>query len=485
MCKDSKILSHGTYVIIFIIFYYLCIRNQFLILVDIDPLPHSLLLLDAAISQGGAIQFHAPPGWGAWCITVGVAVVCLLISAFVSGSEIAFFGLDQSQIDDLRETDTPVARRASSLIERSEQLLATILISNNLVNITMVILLSFAINQTVTFLNATLSFVIQTVVLTFLLLLFGEVLPKLTARGRMLKWVIAATPGINFLFRLFAPVARIMVKSTSVVNRLVTKRTDNISPEDLSQALEISDVKGKKDKEILEGILSFGEKQVSDIMIPRVDVTAIEWHASWEEVIDVIVNSGYSRIPVYDTSQDMIRGVLYSKDLLPYLESDRTTFRWQTLVRNAYFVPESRMLDDLLEDFRKKKIHIAIVVDEYGGTQGMVTLEDVLEEIVGEIDDEYDTGESRMYSKVAEGVYRFQGKTPLVDFFRVTELDEESFPHADEAETIAGLVLAIRGDFPKERETIEAGGVKFTVMKMERHRIVSVLVRHNEEKSNG
>lgn len=446
---------------------------------DADPLPYLSLLSASMLPAGSAIEFHAPPAWGAWVIIVCIALLCICTSAFVSGSEMAFFGLTQGDIDDLRDDDSPRAKKALSLISNSERLLATILISNNLVNITMVILLSFAINQTVTFLSPTLSFVVQTVLLTFLLLLFGEVLPKLTARGRMLQWTLTAAPGVFFLYRLLAPISRIMARSTVIVEKIVTKRTDNISPEELSQALEISEVTEKKDKEILEGILTFGEKQVSDIMIPRVDVTAIEWHASWDEVIATIVDSGYSRIPVFDTTRDMIRGILYSKDLLPYLEADRDTTRWQTLVRNAYFVPESRMLDDLLEDFRKRKIHIAIVVDEYGGTQGIVTLEDVLEEIVGEIDDEYDTAQNKLFQKISDGVYRFQGRIPLIDFFRELHIEEETFPHGEDAETLAGLVLAIRGDFPKEKETMDCGGLRFTVLKMIKHRIISVLVKKN------
>jgi CBS domain containing-hemolysin-like protein len=263
------------------------------------------------------------------------------------------------------------------------------------------------------------------------------------------------------------------------VGKIVTKKQENISTEELSQALEISDVKEEKDKEMLEGILTFGEKQVSDIMISRVDITDIEYHTPWEEVITTVLESGYSRIPVYDTTQDTIRGILYSKDLLPYLERDKDDFTWQTLIRKAYFVPETRMLDDMLEDFRKHKIHIAVVVDEYGCTQGIVTLEDILEEIVGDINDEYDTEETRLYREIKPGVYRFRGKTPLVDFFRITDIDAESVPHAEEAETLAGLILAVKGDFPKEKETLEVAGCRITVLKMERHRIQTVLVKHN------
>lgn len=279
-----------------------------------------------------------------------------------------------------------------------------------------------------------------------------------------------------FAFKLFAPLAKLMVRSSTFVAKRVERKHEDISTEDLSQALEITDVKEQKDKEMLEGILTLGEKQASDIMTARIDVTAIEAHSNWKEVIDTVLESGYSRIPVYDKDQDDIRGILYSKDLLPWLEHGDESFEWQKLIRKAYFVPESRMIDDLMQDFRLKKVHIAVVVDEYGGTQGIVTLEDILEEIVGEIDDEYDTEET-LWRMVAPGVYRFKAKTPLVDFYRVTGLEEEDFPQAGDAESIAGLLLAIKGDFPKERETVTSAGVSFTILKMERHRIESVMVR--------
>jgi len=419
--------------------------------------------------------------WFGWGILIAIAAICLFLSAFVSGSEIAYFGLTGSDIEKLEAEDDSNSKRTVNLIKNSEQLLATILISNNLVNITMVVLLTFAIQQTVHFESAVINFLLQTVLLTFLLLLFGEIFPKLVARGRMASWARTVSPGITFLFKLFSPLSRIMVKSTVIVNKLVTRRPEDISTEELSQALEISDVGGDKDKEILEGILTFGDKDVSDIMISRVDVTAIEYHMKFSEVIDVILKSGYSRIPVYDTSQDTIRGVLYAKDLLPYISlKDDDTFQWQTIIRDAYFVPDSRRIDDLLEDFRKRKIHIAIVVDEYGATRGIVTLEDIIEEIVGDIDDEYDT-EDKMYRHLPSGDWIFKGKTPLTDFCRATGVEEDMLePIAGEAESLAGLLLDIKGDFPEVKETLTLENIDFTVLKIERHRIISVKVRINE-----
>lgn len=446
---------------------------------DTDPLPTSSPSLTLIILLAKAIEFHTPTDitWAAWWLIVAIAGCCLLASAFVSGSEIAYFGLTPSQLDELRdENSNPSNSKALKLLDNAEQLLATILITNNLVNITMVVLLTFAINLTVTFGSPLVNFLLQTVFLTFLLLLFGEILPKLLARGRALWWVKMSSGGVSFLFRLFGPLARFMVKSTSIINRIVTKKQEAISTDELEKALEISDVKEGKDKEMLEGILTFGEKNVGDIMISRVDVTAIEYHDTWQEVLDIMLDTGYSRIPVYDTTQDTIRGILYSKDVLPYIETADENFHWQDLLRKPYFVPESRMIDDLLEDFRKRKMHIAIVIDEYGGTQGIVTLEDIIEEIVGEIDDEYDETES-MYKRIDDNTYIFDAKIPIGDFCHVVGIDEEELgDFTDEAETLAGLLLAIKGDFPTRKESLVYKQLRFLVLRIEKHRILSVRV---------
>lgn len=441
---------------------------------DTDPLPASPLLT-ILLTAAKAISFQAPPSWFAWTVLIAIVVLCLLLSAFVSGSEIAFFGLTSQELEELEESETPTDRRILRLLSNSEKLLATILISNNLVNITMVVLLTFAINETVKFNSALLNFLVQTVFMTFLLLLCGEIFPKLVARGRTLWWVRMAIPGVSFLNKIFSPLSRLMVKSSFIVKRVVNKKEENISADELGTALEISDVKDSKEKEMLEGILTFGEKEAREIMISRVDVTAIELHDSWNKAIKVILDSGYSRIPVYDTSQDSISGILYSKDLLPYIGKVDDTFKWQKLIREAYFVPEARMIDDLLEDFRKKKIHIAIVIDEYGGTQGIVTLEDIIEQIVGDIDDEYDEVAS-MYKKIGDDTYYFDGKIMLSDFCDVLHIDEEELGDVGDAETLAGLLLNIKGDFPEPKEVIEKDGMKFMILKMEKHRIVKVKV---------
>lgn len=442
---------------------------------DTDPLPANNPLMAICMIAQSAISYMAPPNWTSWAIIVIIACFCLLLSAFVSGSEISYFGLTASEIEDLEEDETPNARKAISLLKNPEKLLATILIANNMVNITMVVLLTFAINQVVEFNSAAVGFLIQTVLLTFLLLLFGEIFPKLVARGHSLKWVVMSAGGVMLMSKMFSPVSALLVKSSLIIKKVVAKKQENVTTDELEKALEISDLQEGQDKEMLEGILTFGDKEASEIMISRVDVTDIEYHADFKEVVDLIVQSGYSRIPVYDRSQDTIRGILYSKDLLPYIGTEDEKFRWQALIRDAYFVPESRSLDDLLEDFRKKKMHMAIVIDEYGDTQGIVTLEDVIEEIVGEIDDEYDDSE-KLYKRLSPDTYVFDAKIPLSDFCRVTETEEDDLGDFGDAETLAGLILAIKGDFPENKESLKQGPFRFLILQMEKHRITKVRV---------
>jgi gliding motility-associated protein GldE len=276
---------------------------------------------------------------------------------------------------------------------------------------------------------------------------------------------------------MFSPLSRMLVRSTSIVNRVVTKKADTITTTDLSQALEITAGTTEDDKDMLEGILKFGGTTASEIMTPRIDITDIDIALSFDEVLKIVVDSGYARLPVYEGTQDNIRGMLYSRDLLPYIGKDLNGFKWQTLLREPYYVPESRMIDDLLEDFRKLKIHLAIVVDEYGGTQGIVTLEDVLEEIVGDIDDEYDEPE-QTYKRLRDDTYIFEGRTLLTDFFRITDLNEDEYKEVTEdAETVAGMLLNIKGDFPKDKEPLVYGRCRFLVLGVSDHRITDVRVK--------
>lgn len=409
-------------------------------------------------------------------LAIIVAVLFLCISGFVSGSEIAYFSLTPSQCEKLEESER--GRSIIRMLSQPERLLATILIANNLVNVTIVVLLNFALGPVFSGMSAVLSFILQTVILTFLILLFGEILPKLYANHNPVGWARMACPGVRFMVAFCRPLSGMLVKSTTIVNRFVSKEEPNISTDDLSQALEITDVKGVDDKEMLEGILNFGNTTASQIMTPRVDLTDIEFTATFAEVLETVVTSGYARLPVYEDTEDTIKGILYSRDLLPYIGTALPDdFRWQSLIREAYYVPESRMIDDLLEDFRRRRIHMAIVVDEYGGTQGVVTLEDVLEEIVGDINDEYDEKE-QTFKRLPNDTYIFEGRTLLNDFFRITGLEADDFePVTEDAETLAGMLLAIKGDFPKDKEPLVYGRCRFLILDITDHRITSVRVK--------
>lgn len=409
------------------------------------------------------------------------ALLCLVISGFVSGSEISYFSLDSADLDELEESHPSKGEQITGIMSKPEKFLATILIANNLVNITIVIILSYALTPLFEGMPEWAEFVLQTVLLTFLILLFGEIIPKLYANNNPKGWALSALPGIKAMLKIFSPLSSLLVKSNWLVNKVVTRRAEKISADELSQALELTSIQEGEQKEMLEGILKFGDTTASEIMTPRVDITDISIATPFDKVMEIVIESGYARIPVYENTQDDIKGVLYSRDLLPFVDNRNPDFEWQSLIRKPYFVPESRQIDDLLEDFRKLKIHLAIVIDEYGGTQGIVTLEDVLEEIVGDIDDEYDD-EEKSYQRLADNTYIFEGKTLLTDFFRITEQDPELYePVAADCETLAGMLLAIKGDFPKEKEPMVYGRCRFLVLDVEHHRIASVRVKVMDE----
>lgn len=410
-------------------------------------------------------------------VALAISLVALLVSGFISGSEIAFFSLTPTQVDDLKD-EGRTGNRILNLLSAPDLLLATILIANNLVNVTIVVLMNFALKDVFNEDMAWIwSFILQTVILTFLILLFGEILPKLYANGNNVRWAKMASGGLLFFRHLFYPLASMMVKSTGIVNRIVTKKQESLTTDDLSQALEITNVDNPEGKEMLEGILRFGDTTAGEIMTPRVDMTDIPVDAPFSDVLETVIKTGFARIPVYEDTEDNIRGILYARDLLPYIGPEKQPpADWTTLLREPYFVPESRMIDDILEDFRAKRIHMAVVIDEFGGTQGIVTLEDVLEEIVGDIDDEYDT-EEKFYQRNPDGSYIFEGRTPLTDFFRITEQDPEAYEEVTEdCETLAGMLLEIKGDFPKEKESLVYGYCRFLVLNIDHHRITSVRV---------
>ena len=423
-----------------------------------------------------AVTVNLPETFGlSQIIALACAFVALLVSAFVSGSELAFFSIAPEQFDEI--DDNPRYRSAVALLRAPERLLATLLIANNLVNVTIVILCNYAFGAVFENLSPVLSFILQTIILTFLILLFGEILPKLIANSDNLRWIRISSPVIRLLVSCFYPFSSLLVSSTFIVNRVVSKKGDDVTPEDLEQALEITDVKSGDEKTMLEGILKFGDTTAAEVMTPRVDMACVFFDDTFEKILQTVLDTGFARLPVCGESDDDIKGILYSRDLLPFIGKEKSDFKWHRLLREPYFVPESRMIDDLLEDFRKRHIHMAVVVDEFGGTQGIVTMEDVLEEIVGDIDDEYDE-EAKTYRKLQDNTYIFEGKTLLGDFFRVTGLDEDDYADLTaDCETLAGMLLTIKGDFPKEKEPLVYGRCRFLVLEIVGHRISSVRVK--------
>ena len=410
-------------------------------------------------------------------IAILLAVLLLYASGFVSASEIAFFSLSPVDLSEIEEGKHTSDRRISALLNDSERLLATILISNNFVNVTIIMLCNYFFASTIHFGNSViLEFLLITVVLTFLLLLFGEIMPKIYSAQNTLKFCRKAAPAISFLKNFFSPLSALLVRSSFLVNRCVAKRNYNISVDELSQALELTDKSEiSEESNILEGIIRFGEETAKEVMTSRLDMVDLEINTPYSEVLKCIVENAYSRIPVYAESRDNIKGILYIKDLLPHLGKG-DNFRWQTLVRPAYFVPETKMIDDLLRDFQANKIHIAIVVDEFGGTSGIVTMEDIIEEIVGEINDEYDD-EERTYVKLNDRTYIFEAKTLLSDFYKIMKADPALFEKVEgDADTLAGLLLEIKGEFPVLHERLDYGNYHFEVLEMNTRRILKVKV---------
>ncbi len=423
-----------------------------------------------------------PPSFSA-IVAIISAGVLLLASGFASASEIAFFSLSPSDLNEIEERNHPSDEKISSLLGDSESLLATVLITNNFVNVTIIMLCNFFFMNVFVFHSAIAEFLILTVVLTFLLLLFGEIMPKIYSAQKTLAFCRFAAPGICVLQKIFRPVSSLLVRSTAFLNKRFTRKNHNISVDELSQALELTDkTELSEENNILEGIIRFGGETAKEVMTSRLDVVDLDIRTSFKDVMKCIVENAYSRIPVYSGSRDNIKGVLYIKDLLPHVNKG-DTFRWQSLIRPAYFVPETKMIDDLLRDFQANKIHIAIVVDEFGGTSGIVTMEDIIEEIVGEIHDEYDD-EERTYVVLNDHTWIFEAKTQLTDFYKITKLDDDSFEKiAGDADTLAGLLLEIKGEFPALHEKVSYQNYDFEVLEMDNRRILKVKFTINEPPS--
>jgi len=396
-----------------------------------------------------------------------------LLSALISGAEVAFFSLSQVELDKALASKSSNQKTVVGLLKKPEKLLATILISNNFVNI--LIVLIFAYIGEIVFKDITsdlLKFLIEVVLVTFLILLFGEVLPKVYATRNALKFASFMAFPIKILNSFLSILSLPLMSLTDLVEAKFGKKKSSLSVEKLSQALELTSDKTttKDEQKILEGIVNFGNTETSEIMIPRIDIFAISDTESYEEVISKIVEKGFSRNPVYHENVDEIVGVLYSKDLLPYL--NKKDFNWKKLIREPYFVPENKKLDDLLKEFQEIKSHLAIVVDEYGGTSGIVTLEDVIEEIVGDINDEFDNDDVS-YSKIDNNNYLFEGKTNLKDFYKILDIENVDLfeENRGESETIAGFILEIYGKFPRQNEVIRFQNYSFKIEEMDKKRI--------------
>ena len=407
-----------------------------------------------------------------------ISVALLLLSAMASGSEVAFFSLTRSDIEELEAKESASANRVLELMKNPDRLLATILVTNNMVNICLVITVTQLVDAIFIF-TGVWEFVFNTVIITFLLLLFGEIMPKVLSQTNPVRMSIFLSMPLKFLRWMVYPLAFILIRTSSRVSRLASRNAE-ISIEELADAVDLTETGSEEEQKMLSGIVSFGQTEVVEIMHSRVDITGIEYDASYDEVRKVIVETGYSRIPVYGEDLDDVRGVLYVKDLLKYI-SQESNFEWQKLLRQPFFVPEHMMIDDLLKEFQKKKIHIAIVVDEYGATQGLVSLEDILEEVVGEITDESDDDEDKLYEKIGENRYIFDAKIHIGEFVKAIGFEEDAFADVEgHAETLAGLMMELKRDLPRRGDELESHGVKFFIATMDGRRVDKIKVEVND-----
>lgn len=407
-----------------------------------------------------------------------IAIVILLAcSAFISGSEVALFSLSQKDIDDISNKDYNSGKLVSKLLEKPKKLSASILVANHLVNIAFVVIFS-SLSQRLFYKieSSVFDLILKIIIATFLILLFGEVLPKIYANKNNLAFAKNAAIPISFLSNTLSPISVPMRNGILFIEKKLNIQKGNFSVDQLSQALELTSQNDTTDGEqkILEGIVTFGNTEVRQVMSPRIDVFALNLEETFREIIPKIVEKGYSRIPVYRENIDQIEGILFIKDLIPYIDSE--DFNWTELLREPFFVPESKKLDDLLKDFQGMKSHLAVVVDEYGGTSGIISLEDVLEEIVGDISDEFDN-EDAIYSQIDDKNFLFEGKISLKDFYRILDLDESEFEdQKGEAETLAGFLLELSGNFPKKNQKITFHNLNFTIENVDKRRIKQIKV---------
>lgn len=435
-------------------------------------------MFDLIIDQISQVTLHAP-SMSVLCSLVGVCLL-LILSGFASGSEIAFFSLTPKDLSELNPEHSSRDKSIQMLRDDSERTLATILITNNFVNVTIIMLCNYIFAHVVDFGDAYwLQFICITVLLTFLLLLFGEIIPKVYSRISPLMFCRRTVRGILFFRQIFWPLETILLSSGILAEKVVQTKNHVLSVDDLEQALELTDKEEIKEEEsMLQGIIRFGDEMVREVMTSRQDIVGLDIKKTFADVLKSVTDNNYSRIPVWQNTQDNIRGVLYIKDLLPHIDKPQN-FRWQSLIRSAYFIPETKKIDDLLREFQQNKVHIAIVVDEFGGTSGLITLEDILEEIVGEINDEYDEDEMQ-YTKLTYNTYIFEGKTQLTDFTRLLNMDDDVFDEVEDSDTLAGLLLELKGDFPSIHEVLQFKNLTFEVLKKEQRRISRVKVTVSE-----
>ena len=416
-----------------------------------------------------------------------LACLLLVLSGFASGSEIAIFSLSPNDLAELDPDKNTTDRNIQMLRDDSERTLATILITNNFVNVTIIMLCNYVFGSILHFGPKAywIEFLCITVILTFLLLLYGEIIPKVYSRQNPLKFCRRVVGGILFARKLFWPIENMLLRSEFLAEKVVQKENHHLSVDDLEQALELTDKEEiKEEQSILQGIIRFGDETAKEVMTSRQDIVDLDIRSFFTDVLKCIVENNYSRIPVYQDNVDHVRGILYIKDLLPHLNKS-ASFRWQSLIRPPYFVPETKKIDDLLREFQENKVHIAIVVDEFGGTSGLITLEDILEEIVGEINDEFDE-EEKTYSKLNYNTYVFEGKTLLSDFCKILNIDDEEFSEVEgDAYSLAGLLLELKGDFPSMHEKIDYKNYTFEVFGVEERRISKIKVIIHDTKHKG
>jgi gliding motility-associated protein GldE len=411
-------------------------------------------------------------------VSLMILVGLLATSALISGAEVAFFSIKPQELDALKKQKSRKAKLIERFLLNPKELLATILIANNFVNVGIIILATYTSSALFNFQGVEwLQFLVQVIIITFLLLLFGEVLPKVYANNNAVSFARFMAIPLAFLEKALKPISILLVASTRIIDRRANNKGHDLSVDDLSNALELTSEahEDKDEKKILQGIVKFGNTDVKQIMRSRIDVTALDHKNSYSQVLKTIKKTGFSRIPIYEESFDNIKGVLYIKDLLPYLNVE-PEFNWNSLLREVFFVPENKKIDDLLKEFQEKKIHLAIVVDEYGGTSGIVTLEDIIEEIVGDISDEFDD-DDLIYSKLDNNNYVFEGKTALNDFYRILNIEGEEFEESKgESDSLAGFILEITGSIPSKGDQISFKNYNFIIEGVNKRRVTRIKV---------